>query len=242
MNNLIDKENKASVKRFDHLEWQNQQRMRQYAREERKALAENHIVPLVTQWTAAADNIAPPDHDIYAVPRGTTVTTNRRRRERHPIASGGGFVMLARGQIVSLLSEKRFARSGAAQALFLRLLSCTGFGGDVDPVAASVANIASEFNITRQHVYTAYDLLYELDLIRPRDPNRRWFGWLLNPAVAFLGDSQLFLEREAEFLQATPKAEQVQRRRSGAKARRSQRAKNSKKVSTRARKRPSSTP
>lgn len=215
--------------------------MRQYAREERKALAEHHIIPLVTQWTAAADNIAPPDHDIYAVPRGTTVTTNRRRRERHPIALGGGFVMLARGQIVSLLSNKSFARSGAAQALFLRLLSCAGYGGDVDPVAASVASISTEFKITRQHVYAAYDLLYRLDLIRPRDPKRRWLGWLLNPAVAFCGDTQLFYEREAEFLQAAPKVKEVQRKRSGVKARRNQRAKTPKKVSTTARKRSSST-
>jgi hypothetical protein len=229
MSIFSDKETATKEKRFDPVEWQNRQRMREYAREEKKALAENYIVPLVTQWTAHAEGIAPPDHDIYAVPKGTAVTTNRRRRERHPIGSDGGFVMLSRGQVQSLLGNAKFTRSGAVQAVFFRLLCCAGYGGDIDPVSASVPSLTQALSISRQHVYNAYELLYELDLIRPRDPKQRWQGWVLNPAVAFCGDGQLFLEREAEFLHSTPKAPDVSRTRSRSKTRRNQRAKDSKK-------------
>lgn len=212
---------------FEDLE--NKARLRDYAIDEKKGLMRRGILPLHTSLSAVAHGLVPPGYEVYAVPEGTAVTTNRQQKPRHPISREGGFVMLSRGQIDSVLQDERFTKSAAAQAVFLSLLARINYGGDVDPAEESVAKLAQRLNLSRQQVNKARGLLYALDILRPRDSTLRAKCWVLNPVVAFAGDTSLHHAREQEFAALTPYSSAFKRVCSKKKGKtRGQRRKNSK--------------
>lgn len=165
-------------------------RLRDYAAEERRKLAAFGITPVSTDTSRAARDEEPDEMDYYAVPRGTTVITNKRARLRHPIGASGGFTLLARLQVEDVLNKPEVRKSAVALSVLLHLASVMDYGGRIAPEHCSSAAIAKRLGWVPQKVAAALRLLWSLDVVRPVEAEPVPRFWAVNPLFACRGRAE----------------------------------------------------
>lgn len=174
-------------------------RFRDHAAEERRKLAPFGITPISTDTTRAAREEEPDEMDYYAVPRGTTVITNKRARPRHPIGASGGFTLIARLQVEDILNKPEVRKSAVALSVLLHLVSVMEYGGRIAPEHCSSAAIAKRLGWAPQKVAAALRLLWSLDVVRPVEAAPVPRFWVVNPLFACRGRAEHHTKQVVEF-------------------------------------------
>ncbi|MFO0327398.1 MAG: hypothetical protein ACK53A_05285 [Gemmatimonadota bacterium] len=165
-------------------------RLRDYAVEERRRLAAFGITPVSTDTSRAARDEEPDEMDYYAVPRGTTVITNKRARPRHPIGASGGFTLMARLQVEDILNKAEVRKSAVTLSVLLHLASVMDYGGRIAPEHCSSAAISKRLGWAPQKVAAALRLLWSLDVVRPVEAAPVPRFWAVNPLFACRGRAE----------------------------------------------------
>jgi hypothetical protein len=164
-------------------------RARDRASDERKRLEPFGITPVSTETSRVARGEQDEEMDYYAVPRGTSVITNKRARLRHPIGASGGFALVARLQVEDILNNQEVRKSAVALSVLLHLTAQMDYGGRIAPECCSSAAIANRLGWVPQKVAAALRLLWSLDVVRPVEATPSPRFWAVNPLFAARGRS-----------------------------------------------------